>query len=398
MHRHALLSLILSGLLLYGGLFPFHGWTSGDAIAFLAEKQPVRSAYEDVFVNILVFIPLGIASTLALTLNARYRIARSVSLAIAHGFFLSFAIEAFQAFLPMRNSSAVDLLTNTLGTGIGSLLAVALRARANRLHAREHEWFEHSPATRLALTSFAVWALSQIVPLNPVIDVFTLRARWAALWRWPSATDPWSLGGLVAFALAVAGLGLLLKAVLRDSHRTHAWHFLALVIPVMARLVMGEHGLKFDALMGAAVGAMIACSFPPISRRNYGTLAALAIGASFILSEVLPGTGGAYRAFNWIPFKAHLQNPVVGVGALLEGMWIAIALVASRYVAKGGAEWRDVWVVSITSMVGAGALEVFQTRLPGRYPDVTIPLVMGAACLLSFLSSGVGRPRRRDAL
>jgi VanZ family protein len=47
-----------------------------------------------------------------------------VVLAVVAGFVVSFAIEYLQAYLPSRDSSLRDLVTNTAGTLIGALAAV----------------------------------------------------------------------------------------------------------------------------------------------------------------------------------------------------------------------------------------------------------------------------------
>jgi VanZ family protein len=49
-----------------------------------------------------------------------------VVLAVVAGFVVSFAIEYLQAYLPSRDSSMRDLITNTLSTLIGALAAVWL--------------------------------------------------------------------------------------------------------------------------------------------------------------------------------------------------------------------------------------------------------------------------------
>ena len=47
----------------------------------------------------------------------------AVGLAVVVGFGVSFAIEYLQAYLPSRDSSLRDLVTNTAGTLIGALAA-----------------------------------------------------------------------------------------------------------------------------------------------------------------------------------------------------------------------------------------------------------------------------------
>ena len=84
------------------------------------EFQPGWSYWKNVLINIAGFIPLGFffcayfASVL--------RITRAVFATIVLGAGISLTIEVLQAFLPTRDSGMTDLLTNTIGTGIGAAL------------------------------------------------------------------------------------------------------------------------------------------------------------------------------------------------------------------------------------------------------------------------------------
>ena len=78
--------------------------------------------YQDVAVNILGFIPLGFFLTLWLLRFTRLPTVGAGSLTLLFGALTSLGIELTQAYLPTRNSSATDLVFNTLGTLIGIVL------------------------------------------------------------------------------------------------------------------------------------------------------------------------------------------------------------------------------------------------------------------------------------
>jgi glycopeptide antibiotics resistance protein len=75
--------------------------------------------WKDVGINVAGFIPLGF-SFFAYFSSVR-SIKRPGLATVALGFFVSFTIEVWQAFLPTRDSGMTDLITNTLGTAIGVL-------------------------------------------------------------------------------------------------------------------------------------------------------------------------------------------------------------------------------------------------------------------------------------
>ncbi|NTW66883.1 MAG: hypothetical protein HGB21_11365 [Nitrospirae bacterium] len=82
---------------------------------------------EDIFVNIAGFIPFGFFFSLLLRRISPLS-ARLIVLATgAAGSAISLAIEVTQAYLPMRNSSATDLVCNICGTLIGAIILIKSR-------------------------------------------------------------------------------------------------------------------------------------------------------------------------------------------------------------------------------------------------------------------------------
>jgi VanZ family protein len=82
------------------------------------------SNISDVTLNILGFIPLGGLLVIYWRDVRGWSNSKAVAAAVWTGLLLSLAIELLQVFLPSRNSSLLDLIDNTLGSGIGAGLAV----------------------------------------------------------------------------------------------------------------------------------------------------------------------------------------------------------------------------------------------------------------------------------
>ena len=84
------------------------------------EYRPDVAFWKNVAVNLIGFVPLGFC------FSVYFSSVRNTSpvalLTIALGFVVSLTIEILQAFLPTRDSGMTDLITNTLGTGVGVLL------------------------------------------------------------------------------------------------------------------------------------------------------------------------------------------------------------------------------------------------------------------------------------
>ncbi len=78
------------------------------------------SYWSDAFVNIAAFVPFGFFFAAWFSISRRTSHARVT--AVVFGFTISLIIESLQYFLPTRDSSMTDLLTNTIGTVLGSAL------------------------------------------------------------------------------------------------------------------------------------------------------------------------------------------------------------------------------------------------------------------------------------
>ena len=84
------------------------------------EFQPSWSYWKNVLINVAGFVPLG-CFFCAYFVSVRH-LDRAVLATIFLGGVVSLTIEVLQGFLPTRDSGMTDIITNTLGTGIGAML------------------------------------------------------------------------------------------------------------------------------------------------------------------------------------------------------------------------------------------------------------------------------------
>jgi len=84
----------------------------------------------DVVNNIIAFIPLGFL--FVFLLRDRLKTLRVLLLVTGMAATISLSVEIAQFFVPYRDSSSIDLLTNTLGALCGGLLAVGIRSWHSR--------------------------------------------------------------------------------------------------------------------------------------------------------------------------------------------------------------------------------------------------------------------------
>lgn len=87
----------------------------------IKEFEANRRYVIDVLLNIAGFVPLGFIFCVYLSLTRTRR--RAILSATLAGGILSFVIEVLQAYIPQRVSGTTDIITNTLGSALGAVLA-----------------------------------------------------------------------------------------------------------------------------------------------------------------------------------------------------------------------------------------------------------------------------------
>lgn len=102
-------------------------------LAILEFPHPFKkSDAEDTIVNILGFVPFGFLLTLYLHDVKHFSKRKALLLSVISGTMTSLFIEVAQVLLPTRDSSALDLINNIVGTMAGSELAIVMRDRCYR--------------------------------------------------------------------------------------------------------------------------------------------------------------------------------------------------------------------------------------------------------------------------
>jgi len=91
---------------------------------------------KDVLINILGFIPLGLFLCLFLARRTQFAVPLVVAFATFGGAAISLFIELVQSQIPIRTSSAADLVSNALGTFLGGILFVLLLSTKTHIPAK----------------------------------------------------------------------------------------------------------------------------------------------------------------------------------------------------------------------------------------------------------------------
>lgn len=341
--RGALLMYVL--VLAYASLNPLVGWQWPQAFTLFVWPKYVTSF--DVLINTAAYVPLGGLLLVSLRRRAMLRTIHHWQWlawfgAVAGGFCLSVTLELMQSMLPLRVSSPLDLLTNTLGAAIGAtgLLLPVGRRTLDAIISWRSRTFSAEPITDWGLLLLAIWFVAQLNPAIPFFEAGLLAAPAVADGTTPihaSAYDPLILlPQVVGVTLNVSAFALFVSLILHRTKRTLPNVGVVLTVGVLAKLSMAALLLKAPLIaaslspatvMGVMAGLVLFVLFSRISHRWRAFWASVLVftgGVMAKLSSVYSALDETLRLFNW-PY-GQLAN-FASLTRWLNEIWPLAALI-----------------------------------------------------------------------
>jgi VanZ family protein len=330
-----------------------------------------RFLIRDVAVNLLIYMPLGVFGFLAFRQNLGSTLAALAAVLI--GLVLSSSIEMIQLFDDSRECSALDVVCNFTGTGIGVALGTFYQRWLKQGISRtETASFLHPGGT--VLLAYA-WLAYQVFPLFPSLSRTRLTQKLHVLF----AAGSFSALDTLTYFVEWLVLAQLLAAALGARKTQKLLPFLLLMLP--AKLFLSGRSFTWSEL----AGAMLACAFSYFlgAHRWRLELSAVLLILVLILQGLAPYHWSTIaNPFSWIPFSGFLEanREFSMLTFLRKCFWYGSAIWLLR--ATG---WRIVTAAVAVALL-LGVIEVIQVHLPGRVAEITDPvLAMILAATLGLL-------------
>jgi VanZ family protein len=384
------LTLAYTLLLVYGTLFPLNGWLTLDTSPWnlMLQRGPGNTSKADILTNLLVYMPFGLL--LMRSLGNRSGSAHKIMLVTLASALLSLALEYLQAHLPGRVPSILDLVLNTLGGFSGALFALALRpdtAVGGKLYRIRSIYIHPGPLANLGLLALGLWALSQLSPLVPSIDLGNLRQGLKPLWHTLQNISTLEWVRVMEYSLSITAAGIISSTLLRTRYNALFLFtgFVSLVI-LLKVPVIGRQ-LSLEALLGLVFGLIITALVYDRPLRLRLSVAVIALAGMVLASGLYVPVDTAIISpapFNWIPFRSHLTNNITGLIDILGSLWPFVAL---SFIAQlANSKHRLILMLTGSCIIFplVFALEWNQQYLPGRSPDITDAIIATLAWLLPW--------------
>lgn len=246
-----LLAIGYALFIVYASLSPFSGWREQGIVFVDVLQLPLNSPYTlfDVVLNFLSYIPFGLL--VGLTLRARHSAIITALWAVLLGILLSASMEYLQMYLPLRASSNLDLLTNSVGMVFGAVLAVSITSWtswfAHLTHWR-NRLFHSEKEMDFGLALLALWMFGQINPTLPMLG--NLFIHEVALQPFVTTISaPFNSWESLTVMLNLLMLGVLLITLLRIPRHIGNTLLVVLVGVALVKFIIAAVLLKSSALL-----------------------------------------------------------------------------------------------------------------------------------------------------
>jgi len=366
--RYALVVVVILAIV-YGSLYPFSFHNSGTIGAglrhLLSTWKQLPQSRGDFLVNLLLYAPLGLTMTAALS-QSRSQWWWPMVVAVSSGTVLSFSIEWTQFYDAGRVSALSDFYLNVAGTLAGSVFARASRVSSVRVSPPSGST---AAFARLLLLAWLGWRL---YPYAPTID---LHKYWRSLK--PIFLNPaLPPDSIFRYAILWFSVAFLLQVALRPRNLMRSL-LTAMLVFFLAKIVIVGQSITFPELIGATSALLL---FPLFLQRHRSvairSLAALLM-ITVVLSRVLPWhLGTTHKTFQWIPFFGFLHGSLqVNTIAFGEKFYLYGALLT--LLVEAGMSLRKAVVLECAFLATTSALQTLLMSRSGEITDAAMAFILG---------------------
>jgi VanZ family protein len=349
---YAIVFLLVVAFILYGSLYPFQFHaraTTTGPIGYLWSTRHDWDHGADLLSNILLYIPFGFFGVRAFSRRGAVPVAVAAA-ALATG------IELAQFYDQGRVTSMGDVYADTIGAGIGAIVAATVGSRFPWPLLNE---LRGDPPAAIVLL---MWFAYRLYPYVPVGSTRKYERALAPVLT-GAALPPIDLA---RFTIAWVCIGAIIDAVF-GSRRVPFLLPLLIATELVARILIIDATLKPADIVGAGLAFALWWLLPRAGEARF-VIVALTVAGMIVVARLTPFVFEATpRAFGWVPFASFLRGTIgVAMQAFCEKFFQYGALI--WLLRRVGLRIGLATVVTATLLFATSWAE---TYLPGRSAEIT---------------------------
>ena len=363
--RYILLLFVI--LISYGSLYPFR--FSGDILPstdffnWLVDNS-YRTTRADIVANILLFVPYGFVSIMALATTRR--LLYHASILFIAGTLLAFVLQYLQFYLPARVPTATDAWYNSIGILSGMMLAHSIKQYSHN-HLPDElstpmDWSQITIPLILAL----LWVAWRLFPFIPLFSTKSIIAAVSPLMRQPELSITIiirdTIGWLVFFYLLTRP----------PFDRLPRFRILKFVFYILALEVLVRGNLITVNDLLAALCAFALFASLPTDNLQRGLTKALVI--AIFLTLITPLVSATpYNEYIWLPFSGLMKgNPWANGEVLLLKIYFYASFI--YLLRKTWVSWSGAAMITCGLLLVISLLQILFGHSNGEFTE---PLLAG---------------------
>ncbi len=364
----------------YGSLFPFNfhfGELGGIAIEGFLRSWRVGASRGDLLGNIILFVPFGFISTIAV--DDRGGALRRAILVLLTGAIFASALQFAQLYLPSRTATLNDVFWNLLGIVVGGLGGIILSKTARN-------WIRRGQSLQLVpLFLLGCWAALRLNPFVPSIDFQAIKNSLKPLLLHPEIF----LVGVVVNAASWLVAAFMLQQLGMKRSRGLKLGLIMLATLALEILIV-DNVVTVSNVLGAAVAWILAWIILARSNRDSAILAGTLVVALLVQGlepfVLRPETA----TVTWIPFSDFLNGAMYhNTLVIVEKTFLYGSLI--YLLRAAGLSWFRCTIITAAMLT---CIEVAQMFFAHHTPAITDPLL---AILLGARMMALERTPKRAA-
>ncbi len=392
-----ILWLLFTLFIFYGALIPFDFVFSDELVIQrirgfnwvpFVDADGSRHSIPDVVQNILFFIPFGFLGVLSFARNKFF----ALFVVTFFGFVISLNVEILQLLTTDRNTSVTDLVSNTLGAGVGAVTAfIAFGLFCLLMKSASFRKVFNNKFYYLFIVGFLVIAASTLQPFDFTLDVGIVWSKVKTAFIEPQELT-WQLTDELAVGFRFFLFAIITTLWLRSVNNS-LWPIAGILLSAsigvcleLAQFIVISRAPTVQDLMVVMMGCTLGGLFVVIVPRK--------VPAIIWIVPIVVLTLITAAVQTLAPFEMRIEHVQMGmtpflpyykastfhaIANFLEGLIMYIPI---GFVLQYAISHRRSAFILIALVVAAIAytLEYAQGWIVGRYPDITdvIGAVIGA--------------------
>lgn len=329
-------------IIVYGSLFPFDfyyvNWKN-EGYKMLFSTSVFGGKSFDIINNILLFIPLGFASSV---LISRYKDKQKYYLYLyLCTFILALGIQLLQIYIPQRTPAFYDVFWNMVGTSIGILFAGIMK-----------RFYPHILKSDNKIALFILLTAWIFFLLTPFIFTFKMDLILQNISSLLNIYE-YRISNILIFMAIWIVFGQLLNEIIHKKKNIFFSLESLFIVTVILKMFVYRNVIEPEIFTGGIIAILLSHSthFQKINAHKFALIILLPMMLYYSLYP-FEFAENPYKDFVWIPFGELFTSNVLGTLRIISYKFFVYgAIIWCFYICYPNAKWTSYFLITYAGLI-----------------------------------------------